>query len=229
MSTVEGGVNIINNGLILCLDSANTKSYNGISNTWYDLSPSFNNGTLLNGVTFSNVKGGIMVFDGVNDYISLSNRTTSSFTIGCWLKTTATSLSGSQAYDGNGIIWSDVGGIANDFILSILNNKAAWFTGDVTTTISSTTTINTGSWFYLTVVKNGSNNTKQLFINGVLESSGVSSSTLLTDNSNIIIGGNTIDSRYFNGNISIVQIYNRVLSTNEIEQNYNAIKKRYEL
>jgi hypothetical protein len=145
------------------------------------------------------------------------------------LKTTATSLSGSQAYDGNGIIWSDVGGIANDFILAILNDKAAWFTGDVTTTISSTTTINTGSWFYLTAVKNGSNNTKQLFINGVLESSGVSSSTLLIDNSNIIIGGNTIDSRYFNGNISMIQIYNRVLTTTEIEQNYNAIKKRYEL
>ena len=183
----------------------------------------------MNGTTFSSVNGGVMVFDGSNDYISLSNRTTSSFTIGCWLKTTATSLSGSQAYDGNGIIWSDVGGIANDFILAILNDKAAWFTGDVTTTISSTTTINTGSWFYLTAVKNGSNNTKQLFINGVLESSGVSSSTLLIDNSNIIIGGNTIDSRYFNGNISMIQIYNRVLTTTEIEQNYNAIKKRYEL
>jgi hypothetical protein len=228
MSTIEGGVNIVNNGLILYLDSANIRSYNGISNIWYDLSTSLNNGT-LNGPTFSSVDGGVMIFDGVNDYVTLSNRTTTSFTIGCWIKTSDSSPSGSQAYEGNGIIWSDVGGFANDFILAILNDKAAWFTGDVTTTISSTTTINTGSWFYLTAVKNGSNNTKHLFINGVLESSGVSSSTLLTDNSNIIIGGNTIDSRYFNGNISMVQIYNRVLTTTEIEQNYNAMKKRYEI
>lgn len=229
MSTIEGGVNIVNNGLILCLDSANTRSYNGISNTWYDLSKSFNNGILMNGVTFSSVNGGVMVFDGVNDYVTLSNRTTTSFTLGCWIKTTANSLSGSQGYEGNGIIWSDVGGIANDFILAALNNKAVWFTGDVTTTISSTTTINTGSWFYVTATKNGSDNTKKIFINGVLESSGVSSSTLLTDNSNIIIGGNTIDNRYFNGSISMVHIYNRVLTTTEIEQNYNALKKRYDL
>jgi hypothetical protein len=51
-----------------------------------------------------------MVFDGSNDYVTLSNRTTTSFTLGCWIKTTANSLSGSQGYEGNGIIWSDVGG-----------------------------------------------------------------------------------------------------------------------
>ena len=126
MSTIEGGVNIVNNGLILCLDSANIKSYNGVSNIWYDLSSSLNNGTLVNGVTFSSVNGGVMVFDGSNDYVTLSNRTTTSFTLGCWIKTTANSLSGSQGYEGNGIIWSDVGGIANDFILAALNNKALY-------------------------------------------------------------------------------------------------------
>jgi hypothetical protein len=220
---------IITSGLTTLLDAGFTPSYPKSGTTWTDLSFGGNNGTLTNGPTYSPDNGGSIVFDGTNDYVSILNNTTVSFTIGCWINTTATSFTGSQGYEGNGIVWSDVGGIANDFVLSILNNKASWFTGDNTTTINSTTTINTGSWFYITVVKNGTNSTKELFINGISESRGTSGTSTLTANPNIIIGGNTLDSRYFNGKIAQVKIYNRVLSESEILQNYNAQKSRYGL
>jgi len=218
---------IITSGLTTLLDAGFTPSYPKSGTTWTDLSFGGNNGTLTNGPTYSPDNGGSIVFDGTNDYVSILNNTTVSFTIGCWINTTATSFTGSEGYEGNGIVWSDVGGIANDFVLSILNNKASWFTGDNTTTINSTTTINTGSWFYITVVKNGTNSTKELFINGISESRGTSGTSTLTANPNIIIGGNTLDSRYFNGKIAQVKIYNRVLSESEILQNYNSQINRF--
>lgn len=228
------GPQIVTSGLVLHLDAANPKSYPGTGTTWYDRAGNFNggvfnNGTLVNGPSFSSANMGSIGFDGVNDYVSILNNTTVSFTIGCWINTTATSYTGSNAYEGNGIVWSDVGGIANDFVLSILNNKASWFTGDSGTTINSTTTINTGSWFYITVVKNGTNSIKELFINGILESTGTSGTSTLTANPNINIGGNTLDSKYFNGKIAQVKIYNRALLATEVLQNFNAIKSRYGL
>lgn len=226
------GPQIVTSGLVLHLDAGNTKSYSGTGSTWYDRSGNLNggvvnNGTLVNGPSYSSIGGGSIGFDGSNDYVTILNNTTVSFTIGCWVNTTATSFTGTNGYEGNGIVWSDVSGVANDFVLSILNNKASWFTGDSGTTINSTTTINTGSWFYITVVKNGTNSTKQLFINGTLESTGTSGTSLLTANPNIRIGGNTLDGKYFNGKIGQVKIYNKVLSTTEVLQNFNATRSRF--
>ena len=60
---------ISTDGLVLCLDAANTKSYPGSGTVWSDLSRGGNNGTLTNGPTFNSGNGGSIVFDGVNDYV----------------------------------------------------------------------------------------------------------------------------------------------------------------
>ena len=53
MSTLSGGPNVIVDGLVLWLDAANSKSYISGSTTWNDISRGSNNGTLVNGPTFS--------------------------------------------------------------------------------------------------------------------------------------------------------------------------------
>ena len=63
------GPHIVTDGLVLHLDAANTKSYQSGSTTWFDKSGYGINGTLTNGPTFSSANRGIIVFDGVNDYI----------------------------------------------------------------------------------------------------------------------------------------------------------------
>ena len=54
--------NIVTDGLVLCLDAANPRSYPGSGTSWLDLSGQGNNGT-LNGPTFSNDNSGFLVFD----------------------------------------------------------------------------------------------------------------------------------------------------------------------
>ena len=70
MGAVEGGPNVVYNGLVLYLDAANNKSYVSGSTSWLDLTPNqSNSGSLTNGPTFNTGSGGNIVFDGTNDYI----------------------------------------------------------------------------------------------------------------------------------------------------------------
>ena len=59
----------ITSGLLLHLDAGNSSSYSGNGNTWSDLSPSGNNGT-INGATFNSTNKSFD-FDGTNDYVGL--------------------------------------------------------------------------------------------------------------------------------------------------------------
>ena len=54
---------IVTDGLVLCLDAANPKSYPGSGTTWTDLSGNGNNGTLVNGASYNSVNNGVFVLD----------------------------------------------------------------------------------------------------------------------------------------------------------------------
>ena len=59
------GPSLVKDGLVLCLDAANPKSYVSGSAAWIDMSGNNNNGTLINGPTYTTAsKGGIM-FDSI--------------------------------------------------------------------------------------------------------------------------------------------------------------------
>ena len=71
--------------LVLCLDSANTKSYVSGSTVWNDISKEKNTATLTNGPTFNTSKGGNIVFDGVDDFCSTTLvKTFTNMTIQVW-------------------------------------------------------------------------------------------------------------------------------------------------
>ena len=57
--------NIVTDGLVLYLDAANPNSYVSGSTTWVDIAAG-NNGTLVNGPTFSSANGGSLLFNGTN-------------------------------------------------------------------------------------------------------------------------------------------------------------------
>ena len=64
---------IVTNGLVMYLDAANPKSYPTTGTAWYDRSGNGNTGTLTNGPTFNSGNNGSIVFDGIDDYVSLSS------------------------------------------------------------------------------------------------------------------------------------------------------------
>jgi len=77
---------IVRNGLVLDLDAAKLDSYPKFGTTWRDITFNQNNGTLVNGPTFNSGNGGSIVFDGVDDYITIPTITNNIYTIDFWYK-----------------------------------------------------------------------------------------------------------------------------------------------
>ena len=213
---------IVTNGLVLCLDAANTKSYVSGSTIWTDLSRSGINGTLTNGPTFSSANGGSIVFDGVDDYVSFSTITNNTYTIDFWYKMGGND--GSYGYfassGDNGLAISE-GGTLNGLIYGQfyywngvgLNNLGI---------IPSTT-----NWNHICALINTSINNIQIYGNG-----NQSSTTTVTSMSTSITNiGRYITSNlnFLKGNLASYKVYNRALTASEILQNYNATKTRYGL
>ena len=219
---------IITDGLVLCLDAGNTKSYPGSGTTWTDLSGNGNTGTLENGVGYSGSNGGSLVFDGVNDYVNAGNNSSLSFTnnltIQVWcssnisdnnyrtplMKTTSTGWS-------NGYGFYQQGG---NFYFFINQWNGAHRVSVSKTTFSLTSFVAT---------YDGAN--LKLYENGILRQTGSSfTSNVSNSATNLEIGrGSGVNDYVWNGNIAQASIYNRALTASEIQQNFNALRGRFSI
>jgi len=224
MSTVEGGGNIVTDGLVLCLDAANPKSYISGSTIWNDLSRSGNNGTLTNGPTFNSSNGGNIVFDGVDDYIRISQNSIfdfNTFTCISWFRTTTAlrALSFIGDYPGfNFTLYKYFFGLHSTGVLRINYANVAVINGN---------TILTDNKWYFGAVTYSSPNTV-LYVNGNIDlSSNAMSGNLKTLNGDTFVGASGPSFEFFNGNIATQLIYNRALSSTEIQQNFNATRNRF--
>ncbi len=227
---LSGGTNYTSNTLTANYDPLNQflttwlPFEEGSGTTTTDASGNGNNGTLNSMVQAAWTTGKLGVglsFDGVNDYVGISNHLGTDFTITCWVKTSQIFPTATPTYLGTGIIWSDVGGGAADFIMGGTRsgtgvNRLSFFVGGSETTLSGTQEICTGQWVHLAVTRNGVSGEVRLYVNGVLDGTATAATGLLRANLGIAIGGNTLDNRYFNGLMDDVRFYSTVLSGAEI-------------
>jgi hypothetical protein len=228
----QRGPNIVTNGLVLALDAANTKSYPGSGTTWRDLCRNNNNGTLTNGPTFNSANGGSIVFDGVDDYVILTKPTqiitNGSISINLWARwmTVGTTTSTIQVLVDNNHSSSPIQG----FVIQDRPDLNKALTFSVIPTVGGVTSsfqVGDGTWKH--IVGTHSPGITNLYINGSLNGFQIQSN-MATVQPNISIGyWQFIPGRYLNGNVASVQIYNRALSPEEVEQNYNAQKGRFNL
>jgi hypothetical protein len=225
---------IITNGLVLCLDAANRKSYPGSGTTWTDLSGRGNNGTLVNGVGYNGSNLGSLVFDGSNDYVDVGPNSnfsfgTGNFTIECWVW-----RNGSQSENAGIVIsYPNIFGSAplTSWQLSMGSisagnnqNKLVFYIGGQTDfRLDDPDVFPNQTWTYIVATRLGS--TVSLYKNTSIVDSSTSSQNLSDDD--IAIGINRGGTAILNGLISNVRIYNRALTAQEIQQNFNATRSRY--
>jgi formylglycine-generating enzyme required for sulfatase activity len=237
--TISSG--IVTDGLVLWLDAGITPSYPGSGTTWTDLSGNRNNGTLVNGPTYSSANGGSIVFDGVNDYVTLGtppilNGVRVPLTIIGWAKANSFASGGIT----NRILYSVYGytGAFNSRLYSMIRvdyGVLKYFTSDSGSDFQSvgTFTPSLNVWNFYAVVVSGtlSSPTVQIFLNNSSQSFSLGSLTSTPAlNVDFRIGGAESNfNEYWNGNISQVSIYNRALSAAEVLQNFNALKSRFGL
>jgi hypothetical protein len=210
---------IVTNGLALCLDAGNPRSYPGSGTAWNDASGVGNNGTMINGPTYNSSNLGSIVFDGVDDYVDCGNATSlqlaTAVTLESWCNpTSSTGLgtliqkntnSGYRFRIESGNLWAYSSGVAAVASGGICTNNNWWHcvatfgSGGIICYVNGTQVASTGTAYTPGNVTAG----------------------------NLQIGCYSPGSETFNGKISIARVYNRVLSTTEITQNFNALRGRY--
>ena len=214
---------IVTSGLILALDAADINSYTGSGATWTDLLQSGVNGNLTNGPTFTSANGGVIVFDGADDYVRLSPPTTySEYTVQffCkWISSVGVSerLFGCDAFGTYTIF--------NPYNIGFHYNPLGGVPSSVT--LSSGVNIGFGAWCQVVVTVSTLSSTVVIYVNGIARNSW---STLPAANlsSNIFIGKqNTLYGA--NCQFANFQLYNRAITADEVTQNFNAHKNRFGL
>ena len=196
---------IITNGLVSWFPFDNdAKDYAGA-----------NDGTVTEAIlnTTGGKIGGGYEFDGVDDYITLSNKfdhsITDSFTYSAWIYTDHPS------YYKGGVI---CGAGTNDVCLACRDTGDCYLWYDGESSLASTPV---GGWTHLVGVFDNSVNKRRLYVNGVLGDEDTQV-VVTAENFTTIFGKNGYG--YFNGTIDEPQLYNRALTAQEITQLYYGSK-----
>lgn len=214
--TAEAGTALVTSGLTVNLDAA---TYSGSGSTWSDISGNSYTATLYNTPTYSTQNTGYFVFNGTNQYATVSGTplNTTAYTKQAWFMTT-------QTFDNN-LISSDVGGHYMFF-----NGTNRLYCGHTNwtgfpTTYASTATFSNNVW-YLATVTFDTTNGMAIYINGSLDSTYTVQKTAPTNGTTNLAcyaaAGNLL-----RGRIAQALIYNRALTASEVLQNYNATKARF--
>ena len=223
---------VVTDGLVLNLDAGFTPSYPTTGTTWYDVSSSGANGTLVGSPVFStgiNDFGGCFIVDTGQKYINLTTSsifTNSSYTIETWQEIDSIPIPQRNAFRTS----ISVVGQGPDFTGKIISIQ--WYTGNQISVVnqgqseiaSTSNAFSLNTWCQVVFTYNYSDNTGILYINGVQNASGAFTPFVGT-NPTIQLGtALTGCENCFNwsGSYAINRFYNRVLSASEVLQNYNA-------
>jgi hypothetical protein len=243
----SNGPRIVTDGLVLCLDAGNSKSYSGSGTSWNNLATT--GSIILNaGQSFSTNNKGYIVFNGTTDAIFPS--TTHSYLSSSCLETTIYSVAHSGAGNKTIIGYRHNAGYVSPTIGSIYLNGNTLSASVITTTqvyriATSSLPVVSGQWYHICLNKDTTNGSLELFVNGISRGSQTFDVTTYAQwpSSGNYIGANILDigkstntnsgqgwsADYFNGYYSNIKLYSRILTSGEILQNYNSIKGRFNL
>tara|TARA_B100000242_G_scaffold276681_1_gene232752 strand:- start:430 stop:1119 length:690 start_codon:yes stop_codon:yes gene_type:complete len=221
---------IITDGLRFAVDAANVKSYPGSGTTFFDLSANGHNSTEFLNMTSTNWTGESFDFNGTDEEIKFNqvSTNTNSFSVECWANWDVV---------GNGKVPFGCGGFfrfyySNSAYLTFWVREAG---GGASTTISEpVSNISAGQWYQLVgTCQGGSGGYMKVYSNGTFRNSksitfNVETGVGITQNMRLGNAFNNANSK-FDGKVAIARFYDKVLTDEEIKQNFDALRGRFEL
>jgi len=221
---------IVRSGLILHYDISNPSCYPGSGTNINDLSGNSLNGTLVGGPTYTSENNGAIVFDGSTQYGTINNnsllRPSNNFTFSAWIRIDTQQIGwhkifGGSSYGAGGyLIFLESGG--EDYRALVYSST----TEEVR--INTISKISVGIWQNITVTFSVGDH-MNYYIDGkfVKRRSTPGSSITYGSTSNLYTFMGFESSKFINGRLGDIKIYNRLLSPDEIKQNYDALKTRF--
>jgi hypothetical protein len=221
------GAPVVDSSLVLWLDALQTSSYSGSGTTWTDLSSNSNNGALTNSPAFDSINGGGAIgFSGSNQYVSIPNTTSvqpAKITVCVWVKfnsfnsNTGVIVQPQSSFPGTSWIIR-VTGSGTGYEVGVGSASAVFRN-------NSFYSFNTNTWYFLTLTYDGAN--MYGYVNAGFTGFSGANITINYTATPIQIASTNTAGEYLNGYVSNAMIYNRALSTDEISQNFNALRKRF--
>ena len=252
-SNLAYGPQIKTDGLIVCLDANNTKSYPGAGTVWYNLASQKVHYTLLNW-TLSSKEGikGLLKSESVTTdsaYIRSTNVNDYSaklgfqyymvngpFTLSFWDYQTAYATDGSQTCGSTFSTNSDGTNAGHQMQINHgynypSSNGYSFRLADGTRVLGNPEPLNVWTNHVLTVSENHADGVAHYYRNGVLydtTSAYTAWATNTTDAYHYLMR-DVDDENNFAGYVAQILIYKRILSAQDVKQNYNAFKGRFGL
>lgn len=213
------------------IDAGNPLSYSGSGTTVNDLSGNNNNGTLVNGASWSSSNNGVFTFDGVNDYIDVASllpetalTANDSFSVSVWFNPSTLPAGGANLFgrnnngNGNQLIRTE-GSVIRGGVGDVNGNGLV---------LTGVTTLSTNQWYMASFTYNGNTKTVHLYLNSSLEIT--NTNTNLTGNlynANHVYIGQRVNDLFFQGKIGIVKFYLETRTASNILADFNEFKTRY--
>ncbi len=219
---------IVQSGLNVNLDAGQLSSYPGSGNIWTNIASggATYNATLQNSPTYSSDYNGYLAFNGTNQYTSITRPVQDDFTLSVWFKTTSSAGILGNWYSGIGLMDGEVGGVTNDFGLSMAAGRLMFGVGNPDTTITSTATYNDNLWHNVIVTRTKSNGALVMYVDGTQVATGTGNTNTLDATVSLSIA-RSVGGSYFPGNIAICETYTIALNSTQVLQNYNYLYPRF--
>jgi hypothetical protein len=222
------GAPVVDSSLVLWLDAGQSASYSGAGTNVLDISASANNGTLIGTIPFNTRdSGGSFSFDGGNNYIgnfATPLVRTGSRTIESWFQISTNAVRMGLAGDRDGTGWIFCVNRNGNGSLSY-NHAGAGGAEDFN--FAANVPINT--WINAAVTYDVASATVTIYMNGNLLGTASSFTPIVPATTPVSYVGWEINSLKFQGKIAATKIYNRALTADEVQQNFNALRRRYNI
>ena len=223
---------IVRDGLVLCLDAGNSKSYPGTGTAWTDLSGNGNTATMFGSVPFSTDVAPCFDFataTGANSansslgFTFASNMipTTGNFTFSCWIKNPNDStgqvglFSNAGSYDG--------------YRFGLNRSSFYYLIGPNYTegTISFSSLLSSSLWYNVVAVYSRTTAQVLMYLNGAYQNVASISESQSAFSNQIPGLVRSPCCAIYTGKLAGFSAYSKALTAAEIQQNYLATKSRY--
>lgn len=234
---------IIQDGLILYQDAADSASYPGSGTDWDDLVNGIT-GDLQNGPIWNS--GGYFTFDGVNDQmeylatnVSPFQFGTGNFTMNCWVYIPNANQCWNlfETKASSGFLKCTFGFGSTSGFGSAFGKKMFYILFDDDASdgraVNSDDVTGLDNWVHLSFVRDGGRSVK-MYANAVelgqtVNSNFGSANFDLSSGQNWYFSTDTGNTERFDDKVSIIYWYDRALSQAEVEENFNVHKSRFGL
>ena len=220
-SSLPSIISYVTENLQFYVDAGLPESYSGTGTNWYDISGNSRNLT-MNSLSYSSNDGGYIIFDGSHTADSVATYSinfSNGFTVESVAKFSGSGLEGLFAFNGNG-----------EFINVQAQETNIRWEVDQGSSFETTNSLTSSTWYHVTCVYEGDSNntsaTARIYINGVENNTASLGRSGQSQTSNFKLG---FHDGFLSGNIALSRMYNKVLNSTEVLQNFNATKNRFGL